>query len=79
MYCKAGFEHISLEDCEHIVTQIVPVKRGFQLPDDFYSPEATAVRKAENKARYAAHRSGRTHPIVQAVNEAREVDEKQTF
>ena len=55
MYCGAGFKHLTLDDCEHIVSQ-GPPKAGYQLPDDYYDPEVVAKRKAENQKKYVPTR-----------------------
>lgn len=51
--CTAGFLHFEGEECGHIASQRPALEpRGFELPDDYYSPEATAARRAENKLKY---------------------------
>jgi hypothetical protein len=77
MYCKAGFRHVALDDCEHVVSQ----SRGwkFELPADFYSKEATAARKAENKAKYGPRGQLADRSIKRAVNEVRDVGDKELF
>jgi hypothetical protein len=74
-YCKAGFEHVVGSDCDHIVTVQfnVPKKaeaRPAIVPDDFYSEQATARRRAENRQRYQPiHRPFNRHRIAAAVND----------
>lgn len=83
MYCKAGFHHISLKHCEHIMSLPVAPRvpeRTFLLPEGYYSPEATARRREENRSRYQPRNApGQRKPIMAAVNEAREVGDKMIF
>lgn len=72
MYCKAGFPHISLEDCEHVVSQNV-LRPGFTVPDDFYSEEAMAARRAENKLKYVPMTVRHEKKIKPEVNKVTEL------
>jgi hypothetical protein len=53
-YCRAGFIHFG-DDCEHVVkTQFNAAmpRPAEQIPDEFYSEEAIAARREENKLKY---------------------------
>lgn len=71
-YCKAGFAHALGAECEHALVPQGPARRTFELPEDYYSPEAVAARREENKSKY---RPGATRPPrgVLIGNEATEV------
>lgn len=75
MYCKAGFKHTDLKECEHIVPLPVaprPKARSI-VPDDYYSEEAMAARRAENKLKYLpTHRAFNRHRGQMVGNEATE-------
>lgn len=76
MYCKAGFHHLNLDDCDHIapMPKAAVVVSTFELPKDFYSAEATAARKAENKAKYQPGLAGQRIKVIKAVvNQAGEM------
>lgn len=59
--CRAGFLHVSNEECGHpVIGQVVPGAPSVRVTrimpkivsDDFYSDEATARRREENREKY---------------------------
>lgn len=73
-YCKAGFAHAKEGPCEHVVVSQGPPRRRFELPEDYYSPEALVGRREENKRKYGPSRRQVPRGVL-IGNEAKEVGE----
>lgn len=76
-YCKAGFWHGLKDSCDHLVPLLgssdhKPRPKPF-LPADFYSEEATARRREENKAKYQPERASNLRGRELFGNEAEEM------
>lgn len=49
-------------------------KKAFSLPDDYYSPEAVAARREENKNKYQPKRRAFVRGINQGISVVYELD-----